>query len=71
MCITIQLSKRDSDHEHKEDYCIDYCGINPDNFIWLWVSDKDKEGSAVVKVIEIPLTQEEYAFGVDKNQPEL
>lgn len=24
-----------------------------------------------VKVIEIPLTQEEYAFGVDKNQPEL
>lgn len=34
-------------------------------------SDKDKEGSAVVKVIEIPLTQEEYAFGVDKNQPEL
>ena len=25
----------------------------------------------VVKVIEIELTQEEYAFGVDKNQPEL
>ena len=24
-----------------------------------------------VKVIEIPMTQEEYAFGVDKNQPEL
>lgn len=24
-----------------------------------------------VKVIKIPLTQEEYAFGVDKNQPEL
>lgn len=24
-----------------------------------------------VKVIDIPLTQEEYAFGVDKNQPEL
>lgn len=30
----------------------------------------DKAGS-VVKVIDIPLTQEEYAFGVDKNQPEL
>jgi len=27
--------------------------------------------SAGVKVINIPLTQEEYAFGVDKNQPEL
>jgi ABC-type amino acid transport substrate-binding protein len=25
----------------------------------------------LVKVINIPLTQEEYAFGVDKNQPEL
>ena len=24
-----------------------------------------------VKLIEIPLTQEEYAFGVDKNQPML
>lgn len=28
-------------------------------------------GSAGVKVIDIPLTEEEYAFGVDKNQPEL
>ncbi|NLP43667.1 MAG: transporter substrate-binding domain-containing protein [Peptococcaceae bacterium] len=28
-------------------------------------------GEGVVKVIDIPLTQEEYAFGVDKNQPEL
>jgi len=28
-------------------------------------------GSAGVKVIEIDLTSEEYAFGVDKNQPEL
>lgn len=27
--------------------------------------------STGVKVIDIPLTQEEYAFGVDKNQPEL
>lgn len=27
--------------------------------------------SSKVKVINIPLTQEEYAFGVDKNQPEL
>ncbi|MBC7958689.1 MAG: transporter substrate-binding domain-containing protein [Vallitaleaceae bacterium] len=31
---------------------------------------KDKESTGV-KVINIPLTQEEYAFGVDKNQPEL
>jgi ABC-type amino acid transport substrate-binding protein len=28
-------------------------------------------GSKALKVINIPLTQEEYAFGVDKNQPEL
>jgi ABC-type amino acid transport/signal transduction systems, periplasmic component/domain len=28
-------------------------------------------GAKGVKVIEIPLTEEEYAFGVDKNQPEL
>lgn len=28
-------------------------------------------GSAGVKVVEIELTQEEYAFGVDKTQPEL
>lgn len=28
-------------------------------------------GAKGVKVIDIPLTQEEYAFGVDKNQPEL
>jgi len=28
-------------------------------------------GSTGVKVVEIELTQEEYAFGVDKNQPEL
>ncbi len=28
-------------------------------------------GGAKVKVIDIPLTEEEYAFGVDKNQPEL
>jgi len=31
---------------------------------------KDSASSGV-KVIDIPLTQEEYAFGVDKNQPEL
>lgn len=31
-------------------------------------SEKD---SSKVKVINIPLTEEEYAFGVDKNQPEL
>lgn len=29
------------------------------------------KSSKQVKVIDIPLTQEEYAFGVDKNQPEL
>ncbi len=29
------------------------------------------DSSSKVKVINIPLTQEEYAFGVDKNQPEL
>ena len=28
-------------------------------------------GAKGVKVIPIPLTEEEYAFGVDKNQPEL
>ena len=33
--------------------------------------EKSSGGSGVVKVIEIPLTEEEYAFGVDKNQPEL
>ena len=27
--------------------------------------------SSEVKVIDIPLTEEEYAFGVDKDQPEL
>lgn len=30
-----------------------------------------KKESSKVKVIDIQLTQEEYAFGVDKNQPEL
>jgi ABC-type amino acid transport/signal transduction systems, periplasmic component/domain len=36
-------------------------------------SGNKDEGSASsgVKVIDIPLTEEEYAFGVDKNQPEL
>lgn len=35
-------------------------------------SDKGaNKASAGVKVIDIPLTQEEYAFGVDKKQPEL
>lgn len=36
-------------------------------------SDANQGGADVsaVKVIDIPLTQEEYAFGVDKNQPEL
>ncbi len=30
-----------------------------------------KDSAGQVKLIEIPLTREEYAFGVDKNQPEL
>lgn len=35
-------------------------------------SDNGASGdSTKVKVIDIPLTQEEYAFGVDKSQPEL
>ena len=37
-------------------------------------NDRDKNEAAkepVVKIIEIELTSEEYAFGVDKNQPEL
>ncbi len=33
--------------------------------------EKSGGGAGVVKVIDIPLTEEEYAFGVDKNQPEL
>ena len=33
--------------------------------------DQSASGAKGVKVIEIPLTEEEYAFGVDKNQPEL
>ena len=34
-------------------------------------SDADKEKTDAVKAIEINLTEELYAFGVDKNQPEL
>ncbi len=34
-------------------------------------SNEDAGAKATVKVIDIELTQEEYAFGVDKNQPEL
>lgn len=33
--------------------------------------EKSGGGAGVVKVVDIPLTEEEYAFGVDKNQPEL
>ena len=33
--------------------------------------NEDVEKTAAVKVIDIELTQEEYAFGVDKTQPEL
>ena len=31
----------------------------------------DDSSAAAVKVIDIDLTEEEYAFGVDKTQPEL
>ena len=34
-------------------------------------SDTDAAKTPAVKVININLTEEEYAFGVDKNQPEL
>ena len=34
-------------------------------------SAEDSGGTGKVTVIDIPLTEEEYAFGVDKNQPEL
>lgn len=44
------------------------CGGNADNKD----TDKDADGAVVTaKVIDIELTQEEYAFGVDKAQPEL
>ncbi len=33
--------------------------------------DKKSDGAVTAKVIDIDLTDEEYAFGVDKNQPEL
>ena len=39
------------------------CGGNKDN--------KDKEKTPAVKVINYDLTNEQYAFGVDKDQPEL
>ena len=41
------------------------CGGNADN------TDGDKDAVVTAKVIDIELTQEEYAFGVDKAQPEL
>ncbi len=45
------------------------------SFVLAGCSSKKEEGKKesgdLVKVIDIPLTQEEYAFGVDKNQPEL
>lgn len=34
-------------------------------------SDKEGSASATAKVVDIELTSEEYAYGVDKNQPEL
>ena len=33
--------------------------------------DKKSDGAVTAKVIDIDLTDEEYAYGVDKNQPEL
>lgn len=42
------------------------CGVNDDD------SDKNTgDSKPATKVIDIDLTQEEYAFGVDKDQPEL
>ena len=41
------------------------CGGNADN------KDEDKDAVVTAKVIDIELTSEEYAFGVDKAQPEL
>jgi len=40
------------------------CGSDKD-------SDNDKKGGSQVKVIDIQLTQEDYAFGVDKSNTEL
>lgn len=34
-------------------------------------SEDEKGGAVSAKVIDIDLTNEEYAFGIDKNQPEL
>ena len=34
-------------------------------------ADGDKTTAQAVKLVNINLTDEEYAFGVDKNQPEL
>ena len=34
-------------------------------------AEKKDEAAGVVKVIEYDLTDEQYAFGVDKDQPEL
>ena len=41
------------------------CGGNADN------KDEDKDAVVTAQVIDIELTSEEYAFGVDKAQPEL
>ena len=41
------------------------CGSDKDS------DSNDKKGGSQVKVIDIQLTQEDYAFGVDKNKPEL
>ncbi len=46
------------------------CSRNKDNTAPS--SDTSKEAKTpAVKVIDVNLTDEEYAFGVDKNQPEL
>ena len=39
--------------------------------LYACVGKEDVEKTAAVKVIDIDLTEEEYAFGVDKTQPEL
>ncbi|NLV48917.1 MAG: transporter substrate-binding domain-containing protein, partial [Clostridiaceae bacterium] len=39
--------------------------------VFLSLAGCQSKDSVGAKVIDIPLTQEEYAFGVDKSQPEL
>ncbi len=49
-------------------FCFAACGNDKDTDD---VSGTAVKKDALVKVIDIPLTEEQYAFGVDKDQPEL